>query len=106
MHELNCPSCNAAASYETTDYVHMCPVCSTSFVVRYDQGIKEVFNDHFIVPNQAEPSKVKDTMIEWLRRLHHKPAQAKMTLQFPKYLAFRYHFGWYLLRFTHVGKAM
>jgi hypothetical protein len=88
VHELNCPSCNAAATYETSDYVHMCPVCSSSFVVRYDQGIKELFSDHFIVPNQSEPSKIQESIVEWLRRLHHKPAQAGSDYVISKMLGF------------------
>lgn len=75
MHELDCPSCNASANYETTDYMHMCPICSSSFIVDYDEGHKEVFNDHYIVPNQSEAAKIRESVIEWLRRLHHKPAQ-------------------------------
>ncbi|MDB2447468.1 hypothetical protein N9W79_02455 [bacterium] len=77
MHELNCPNCNASATYETSDYMHMCPVCSSSFLVHYKEGTKEIFNDHFIVPNQSESGKVQSSVTEWLRRLHHKPAQTK-----------------------------
>jgi hypothetical protein len=77
VHELNCPNCNASATYETNDYMHMCPVCSTSFLVHYDEGTKEIFSDHYIVPNQSETVKVQENIIEWLRRLHHKPGQTK-----------------------------
>ena len=55
----------------------MCPVCSSSFLVHYGEGTKEIYNDHYIVPNQAETTAIQDNIIEWLKRLHHKPNQTK-----------------------------
>lgn len=77
MHELDCPSCNASANYDQNDYIHMCPVCSSSFVVDYEHGRKELYGDHFIVPNQSESARVRESVLEWLRRLHHKPGQTE-----------------------------
>jgi hypothetical protein len=55
----------------------MCPYCSRSFKFDPDTGLKESFTDHFIVPNSSEPRAVKDTVIEWLKRLHHRPDGAQ-----------------------------
>ena len=55
----------------------MCPVCSASFLIDYDEGSKDLFNDHYIVPNQSDTVTIQDNIIEWLSRLHHKPKQTK-----------------------------
>ena len=73
MHELACPSCNAASQYDLKDYLHMCPVCSVTFRLDMESGQKEIYSDHFIVPNAVDPRAVKNLVMEWLRRLHHNP---------------------------------
>jgi hypothetical protein len=75
MHELACPSCNATSPYELSDYLLLCPYCSTAFNYDRGSGQKEMFSDHYIVPNIADPMKIKDMVTEWLKRIHHNPGQ-------------------------------
>lgn len=42
-----------------------------------ESGKKEVFNDHFIIPNGLDARQIKDLTMEWLKRLHHSPAVAE-----------------------------
>jgi hypothetical protein len=51
----------------------MCPFCSATFHFEVSDGHKEIFNDHYIVPNILDSAAVKELALEWLRRLHHKP---------------------------------
>jgi len=53
----------------------MCPVCSATFRFSAQTGEKEQFGDHYIVPNTADLSTVKETALEWLTRLNHNPEQ-------------------------------
>ena len=73
MHELNCPSCNKPSQYVFTDYLLMCPFCSITFKFDTHDGQKEIFGDHYIVPNLLDAGAVKELALEWLRRLHHRP---------------------------------
>lgn len=73
MHELTCPSCGKASQYNFTDYLLMCPFCSATFKFDVENGLKELFGDHYIVANLLDSGTVKELALEWLRRLHHKP---------------------------------
>jgi len=73
MHELACPGCGTPSQYDLRDHLIMCPFCSVTFNLDAESGHKEIFGDHYIVPNTADPRKVKDLVMEWLRRLHHNP---------------------------------
>ena len=77
MHELLCPSCNTPSQYNFSDYLLMCPFCSTTFKVDLTTGQKEKFGDHYIVPNTIDSGMVKELAMEWLKRLHHKPGLAE-----------------------------
>lgn len=77
MHELTCPACNASSKYDLADYIHICPICSSSFLVDFEDGTKQQYKHHYIVPNQLDASRVQQTMNEWIKRLHHKPNQVK-----------------------------
>jgi len=55
----------------------MCPFCSATFRLDLESGQKEIYGDHYIVPNTTDPRKVKDLVMEWLRRLHHSPDLAE-----------------------------
>ena len=74
MHELTCPGCGSPSQFNVRDYILMCPFCSSSFRINIENGRKELFNDHYIVPNTIDPVRVKETITEWLKRLHHKPS--------------------------------
>jgi|GEM_PF-465448 len=76
MHEIACPACNTPSQFDFRDYILMCSVCSTSFKFDVESGLKEIFSDHYIVPNTSDPRAVKELVHEWLKRLHHKPASA------------------------------
>ena len=71
MHELSCPSCNAPTQYDLKDYLLMCPLCSVTFKVSMDTGKKEVYPDHYIIPNACDQRQVKAIFTEWIKRLHH-----------------------------------
>ncbi len=73
MHELACPSCSTASQFDFSDYLLMCPYCSTSFHVNLETGVKEIYGDHYIVPNGVDQVAVKDMVVEWLKRMHHDP---------------------------------
>jgi hypothetical protein len=77
MHELYCPACNNSSQYDFSDYLLMCPFCSTTFKVDLATGNKSLFGDHFVIPNTIDPATVKDLALEWLKRLHHKPGQVE-----------------------------
>jgi hypothetical protein len=73
MHELTCPSCNASSQYDLRDYMMMCPFCSVTFRMEQDSGKKEVYTDHYIIPNACDSRQIKGIILEWLKRLHHNP---------------------------------
>ena len=73
MHELYCPSCNTPSPYNFGDHLLMCPFCSSTFNVNEETGHKEIYGDHYIIPNTIEPGAVKELTVEWLKRLHHRP---------------------------------
>jgi hypothetical protein len=73
MYELQCPQCNKSQPHQLEDAVLSCQTCSTSFSFDAKTGRKEIFADHFIIPNALDLGKVKESALEWLRRIHHKP---------------------------------
>jgi hypothetical protein len=77
VYELSCPTCNTPSQYDFNDYLMMCPFCSATFKLDEQSGHKEIFADHFIVPATASPGQVKGLVMEWLRRLHHKPGHTE-----------------------------
>jgi hypothetical protein len=38
-----------------------------------ETGQKEIYGDHYIIPNTAEARQIRDLVIEWLRRMDHNP---------------------------------
>lgn len=73
MYELTCPACNSTGQYDLKDYILMCPYCSKSFILNLENGQKDIFSDHYIIPNTADALTVKNIALEWLKRIHHKP---------------------------------
>lgn len=73
MYELACPACNSPSQYDFNDYLLMCPFCSCTFKLESETGQKEPFGDHYIVANTSSPAQVKTLVLEWLKRLNHKP---------------------------------
>lgn len=77
MHELSCPSCGTPSQYNLNDTLQICQFCSRSFTVDIMTGVKEVFGDHYIVPNLLDGPSVREAVIEWLKRIHHRPGAAE-----------------------------
>ena len=77
MYELACPACNSPSQYDFNDYLLMCPFCSATFRLDSDTGQKEIFSDHYIVANTSSPAQVKSLVLEWLKRLNHKPGSTE-----------------------------
>jgi hypothetical protein len=77
MHEIACPACNTAAKYDLRDCLLICQFCSTTFHLELETGQKEIFGDHYIVPNSLDAQTVKGSVTEWLKRMHHKPNSAE-----------------------------
>lgn len=73
MYELQCPACNKPSHYNFSDYLLLCPFCSTTFRLNQEDGHKEIYGDHYIIPNTIDGATGKELALEWLRRLHHKP---------------------------------
>lgn len=76
MHELTCPACGSPSQYNFRDYILSCTFCSASFKFDAESGRKDLFTDHYIIPNTFDKVRVKEHVQEWLKRLHHKPGQA------------------------------
>jgi hypothetical protein len=72
MHELTCPGCGSASQYNLKDFILTCSYCSVSFQFDPETSRKEMFSDHYIVPNKIDAQKAKESVLEWLRRIHHK----------------------------------
>jgi hypothetical protein len=77
MHEIACPACNQPAQHDIRDYLFTCRFCSVTFRLDLQTGQKELYSDHYIVPNTLDGLAVKGLVIEWLKRLHHKPSQVE-----------------------------
>ena len=77
MYELSCPSCNTSSNYNLSDKVLTCQFCSTSFKLNLETGHKEFMNDHFIIANTSDTKKMREIIMEWLKRMHHKPNEAE-----------------------------
>ena len=73
MYELSCPNCATSSHFDTSDFLMMCPFCSATFEISAETNRKEVFNDHFIVPNHFDATQIKGSVYEWLKRIYHKP---------------------------------
>lgn len=73
MHELTCPSCSASAQYDLNSYLLMCPTCSATFSFDLESGRKEIFAEHFIIPNAIDSGQVRNLVLQWIKRIHHKP---------------------------------
>lgn len=73
MHELACPTCGTSSQHDLQSYILICPFCSESFKYDRETGEKDLFPDHFIIPNSLAPTAARDNVLEWLKRLHHNP---------------------------------
>lgn len=73
MHELACPACNSPSQYDLNNYLLLCPACSVTFRLDTETNQKDIYSDHFIVGNTSNSTQVKGLVLEWLKRLNHRP---------------------------------
>src|SRR5438105_3166014 len=52
MHELTCPACSSPSQFNLRDHLLMCPYCSATFGVDFETGRKELYGEHYIIPNE------------------------------------------------------
>lgn len=77
MFEVTCPSCSASFEYNDDDYIHLCPYCSSGFVLDVEEGAKDLIGDNFIVPNQLEKEQVAGIFYDWISTRYHRPDRIK-----------------------------
>lgn len=77
MPEITCPRCKAPTNSVATSQMLMCPFCSATFSLDWESGEKEIFQDHFIVPNAISAAQSKEMAIEWAKRVHHDPKKVE-----------------------------
>lgn len=77
MFQVSCPECSASCEYNVDDYIHLCPYCSTGFVLDLEEGAKDIIGDHFIVPNRVDREQVEGIFSEWISKRYHRPEKIK-----------------------------
>ena len=77
MFQISCAACNASFEYNIDDYIHLCPYCSTGFILDFEEGAKDIVGDHYIVPNRLDREQVEGIFFDWAGRKHHRPEKVK-----------------------------
>lgn len=77
MFQVSCAACNASFEYNIDDYIHLCPYCSTGFILDLEEGAKDIIGDHFIVPNRLDREQVEGIFYEWITQRYHRPDRVK-----------------------------
>jgi hypothetical protein len=77
MFQVSCPACNASFEYSVDDYIHLCPYCSSGFVLDLEEGAKDIVGDHFIIANRLDREQVEGIFYEWLSSRYHRPDSVK-----------------------------
>lgn len=73
MYEVGCAACSASFEYNVEDYIHLCPYCSSGFILDLEEGAKDLIADHFIVPNRGDKEHVEKIFYEWIKERYHRP---------------------------------
>lgn len=73
MHEVSCANCTATFEYNHEDYIHLCPYCSSGFVLDLEEGAKDLVGDHYLVPNQVEKDRAEEIFRKWIEPRYHRP---------------------------------
>lgn len=81
MFQVSCAACSASFEYNPEDYIHLCPYCSSGFVLDLEEGVKELVGDHYIIPNRVDRETVEKTFFEWLASRYHRPEKIKSEFQ-------------------------
>jgi hypothetical protein len=81
MYEVSCAACSATFEYNVEDYIHMCPYCSSGFILDVEEGAKDLIGDHFIVPNKLDREKVEQLFYEWISSRYHRPEKLRKEFQ-------------------------
>lgn len=77
MYQVSCAACSASFEYNPEDYIHLCPFCSTGFVLDLDEGAKDIIGDHYIIPNRVDREQVEKTFYEWITERYHRKDKVK-----------------------------
>lgn len=72
MYEVSCAACAASFEYNVDDYIHLCPYCSSGFVLDLDEGAKDLISDHFIIPNRLDRASVEKIFYSWIADRYHR----------------------------------
>jgi hypothetical protein len=81
MFQVSCAACNASFEYNVDDYIHLCPFCSSGFILDLEEGAKDIIGDHFIVPNRMDREQVESIFYEWITSRYHRPDKVKSEFQ-------------------------
>ena len=73
MYEVSCAACAASFEYNPDDYIHLCPYCSSGFVIDIEENSKELISGHFIVQNKINRDKIEKTFKNWVLSRYHRP---------------------------------
>ena len=77
MYQVSCAACSAAFEYNPDDYIHLCPFCSTGFVLDLEEGAKDIIGDHYIIPNRFDRDHVETTFYDWITERYHRKDKVK-----------------------------
>lgn len=82
MFQVSCAACNASFEYNVDDYIHLCPYCSSGFILDLEEGAKDIIGDHFIVPNRLDREQVEGIFYDWITSRYHRPDRVKVNSKF------------------------
>ena len=77
MYEISCASCSAPFEYNPDDYIHLCPFCSSGFVLDVEADAKDLISGHFIITNTMDQEQVSERFFNWISKRHHRPDKIK-----------------------------
>ncbi|WP_186646445.1 hypothetical protein [Fluviispira vulneris] len=77
MFEVSCASCQSSFEFNPEDYIHLCPFCSSGFVIDAEEGAKDLIGDHYIVSSNIQKSNIEDIFNEWISKRYHRPERVK-----------------------------
>jgi hypothetical protein len=77
MYQVSCASCSSIFEYNIEDYIHLCPYCSSGFILDVEEGVKDLIGDHYIIPNRIVREHVEDSFYKWISSKFHKPDKVR-----------------------------
>jgi hypothetical protein len=82
MYEVSCAVCSASFEYNLEDYIHVCPFCSSGFVLDFEDGSKQLIGDHFIIPNRLDREHVANIFYDWIGERYHRKGRPELEKEF------------------------